>query len=75
MKHNTKKLYDETLLKSIMISTAITVVEYINENPDADYDDICDYIEFNYETIIKDTIDTFNTIEGGTGDKPIDFVG
>ncbi len=75
MKHNTKKLYDETLLVNIMITTAIIVFDYMNENSDIDCEEIKDFVEFNYDLIIQNTIETFNKIEGGTGDKPIDFVG
>jgi hypothetical protein len=58
--NNTKgrryRLYDEHLVRNIMLSTAISVIEYIRENPHADSDEICDFIEANAENIMGDTV-------------------
>ena len=50
------RLYDEHLVHNIMLSTSLSVIEYLRENPHADYDEICDFIEANTENIISDTV-------------------
>ena len=50
------KLYDENLVHNIMLSTGLSVFEYIQDNPRTDSDDICDFIEVNAPTIVADTI-------------------
>ncbi|NLD91571.1 MAG: hypothetical protein GX639_02770 [Fibrobacter sp.] len=55
------RLYDENLVHNIMISTGMSVLEYIRENKYANTDDICEFVEFNARTIIEDTIEQLNT--------------
>ena len=50
------RLYDENLVHNIMLSTGLSVIEYMRENTKVDSDEICDFIESNAETIISDTI-------------------
>ena len=50
------RLYDEHLVHSIMLSTGLSVIEYVRENSHADSDEICDFIEANAEDIIDDTV-------------------
>ena len=50
------RLYDEHLVRSVMLSTALSVIEYLRENPHADYDEICDFIDVNAADIISDTV-------------------
>ncbi|MCL2689995.1 MAG: hypothetical protein FWE57_09155 [Chitinispirillia bacterium] len=57
------RLYDEHLLKNIMLSTGLSVLEYIRENGELDNDDICEFIETNAAAIIDDTIDHLSTTE------------
>jgi len=58
------RLYDEHLLKNIMLSTGLSVLEYIRENDgELDNDDICEFIETNAAAIIDDTIEHLNTTE------------
>ncbi|MGE5670799.1 MAG: hypothetical protein ACM31E_05095 [Fibrobacterota bacterium] len=68
------RLYDENLVHNIMISTGMSVLEYIRENKYANTDDICEFVEFNARTIIEDTIEQLNTNEDappkkGTGNS------
>lgn len=57
------RLYDENLVHNIMISTGMSVLEYMKENKYANTEDICEFVEFNARTIIEDTIDQLNTSE------------
>jgi len=57
------RLYDENLVHNIMISTGMSVLEYIRENKYANTDDICEFVEFNARTIIEDTIEQLNATE------------
>lgn len=50
------RLYDENLVHNIMLSTGLSVVEFIKENNGSDSDEVCDFVEANAETIINDTI-------------------
>jgi hypothetical protein len=54
------RLYDENLVHNIMLSTGLSVLEYLRENKNVDDDDICEFIEMNAETIIEDTIEQLN---------------
>jgi hypothetical protein len=50
------RLYDENLVHNIMLSTGLSVIEYLRENHNADSDEVCDFLETNAEVIINDTI-------------------
>jgi hypothetical protein len=50
------RLYDENLVHNIMVSTGLSVLEYLRENAQSDLNEICDFVEANAETIIGDTI-------------------
>ena len=50
------RLYDENLVHNIMMSTGLSVLEYLRENANADSDEICDFVEANAEMIVSDTI-------------------
>ncbi len=55
------RLYDENLVHNIMVSTGLSILEYIRENGDLDSDDICEFIEANAPGIIEDTIESLNS--------------
>lgn len=63
------RLYDENLVHNIMISTGMSVLEYIRENKYANTDDICEFVEFNARTIIEDTIEQLNAGDDGPPKK------
>jgi hypothetical protein len=44
-----------------MISTGMSVVEYMKDHKYANSDDVCEFVEFNARNIIDDTIDQLNT--------------
>ena len=60
MKGKNCKLYDENLVRNIMISTGLSIVEYIKQSKNVDAVDICDYIDRNADRIIEETIDDMN---------------
>ena len=49
-------MYDEELVKEIMISTALCVQELLMDDPQAAQDDIFDFIETNFKHIITETL-------------------
>jgi hypothetical protein len=56
------RLYDENLVHNIMLSTGLSVVEFMRENNGTDSDEVCDFVEANAETIINDTISHLKNI-------------
>jgi hypothetical protein len=60
MKGKCCKLYDENLVRNIMISTGLSIIEYIKQFKNVDAVDICDFIEQNADHIIDNTIDDMN---------------
>jgi hypothetical protein len=50
------KMYDEELVKEIMISTALCVQELLMDDPQAAQDDIFDFVETNFQHIITETL-------------------
>jgi hypothetical protein len=65
-KNRRYRLYDEHLVRNIMMSTAISVIAYVRENPNADSDEICDFIDANADNIMGDTVRQMK----GIGDPP-----
>ena len=58
------RLYDENLVHNIMLSTGLSVVEFMRDNGNADSDEVCDFVEANAEVIINDTIRHLKNING-----------
>jgi hypothetical protein len=52
-----KRLYEEKLVKDIMISTAFCVKDILQDDQNLTDDDIYEFIEANYQNVIKDTIE------------------
>lgn len=50
------RLFDENIVRSIMVSTGISLLEFINENDIIDIEDICEFVEYNADAIIDETI-------------------
>jgi len=53
---NTKKLYEEALVKEIMISTALCIQELIQDDANISEEEICLFLEENYPNIIEETL-------------------
>lgn len=52
-----KRLYDESLVRNIMLASAYCVKDLVDENPNFNDDDIYEFIENNYMNIIQDTLE------------------
>ena len=63
------KLFDEKLVRNIMITTTISVFEFMKEHKDADIKDICEFIDISSDYLIDDTIESINRMDesGFTG--------
>jgi hypothetical protein len=64
------KLYDENLVRHIMISTGISLYEFLQKKKEPAIDDICEFVEKNADTIIENTIEDMNS-SYGTPDDPV----
>ncbi|HLP43541.1 MAG TPA: hypothetical protein VK465_18715 [Fibrobacteria bacterium] len=49
-------MYDEELVKEIMISTALCVQELLMDDPQAEQDDVFEFVETNFRHIISETL-------------------
>ncbi len=49
-------MYDEDLVKEIMISTALCVQEMMLDDPNAKQDDLFEFVENNFRQIIRETL-------------------
>jgi hypothetical protein len=63
-------MYDEELVKEIMISTALCVQELLMDDPEAVQDDIFDFVETNFRHIITETLRAEREREMADGDGP-----
>jgi hypothetical protein len=57
------RLYDENLVHNIIISSGLSVLEYLKEHIDANNDEICEFLEINANAIIEDTIEELNSTD------------
>ena len=58
-----KKLYEEALVREIMVSTALCVNEFVNNFSIVNENIICQFLDENYKKIIDDTLN--NDVEDG----------
>jgi hypothetical protein len=49
-------MYDEDLVREIMISTALCIQELLMDDPQAQQDDIFEFVESNFQHIITETL-------------------
>lgn len=54
-----RRLYDESLVHNIMLAAAYCIKDLLEENPDLDDEDIYEFIEDNYLSIIQDTLEEY----------------
>ena len=54
------KLYDENIVRNIMISTGVSIMEFVKEHDIASAEDVCEFIEVNADKIIAETIKNLN---------------
>lgn len=64
------KMYEEELVKEIMISTALCVHEMLKDDPEARQDDIYEFIEASFRQIIDETLTAEREAEEEPGDIP-----
>ncbi len=64
------KMYEEELVKEIMISTALCVHEMLKDDPKAREDDIYEFIEASFRQIIDETLTSEREAEEEPGDLP-----
>jgi hypothetical protein len=57
------RLYDENLVHNIMLSTGLSIMEFLKKNKNAGYDEVCEFVELNSHVIIEDTIEQLNSAE------------
>ncbi len=57
------RLYDENLVHNIIVSSGLSVYEYLKEHRDANSDEICEFLEVNAGYIIEETIEQINSAE------------
>jgi len=57
------RLYDEDLLKSIMLSTGLSVCDFVRGKKEFNEEDVCTFVELNTERIIANTINEINEAE------------
>jgi hypothetical protein len=60
MKGKHCRLYDEQLVKNILITAGLSVYDLMTEKGVVDEEDICEFLEANADTIILDTIEDLN---------------
>jgi hypothetical protein len=68
MKEHYSRLFDENLVKNIMISTGLSMAEQFNKRMPVSAEELASWIERNAETIINNTIEELNAEE--TDDDP-----
>ena len=54
------RLYDENLVRNIMITTGISIMEFVKEHSEANTEEICEFVEYNADDIIAETIKNLN---------------
>ena len=54
--HDRLKMYDEEIVKEIMLSTALCVQEMLLDDPGARQDDVFEFVESNFRHIITETL-------------------
>ena len=66
------RLYDENIVRNIMISTGVSIMEYVKDHKAANADQVCKFIESNAEHIISETIKNLDRTEKIQDDDMID---
>ncbi len=51
-----KKLYEEALVKEIMVSTALCIQELVQDDKTINEEDVCQFLDENYRSIIEETL-------------------
>ncbi len=66
MKGSHCRLYDENLVRNIMITTSVSIMEFMKNNKMANTEEVCEFVEFNADDIITETIKNLNKDDAGS---------
>lgn len=69
MKGSRCRLFDENLVRSIMVSTGVSMLDYMKDKRIVDAGDICDFLDAHAEEIIENTIEEMSGDENGGEDE------
>lgn len=58
-----RRLFEESLVHNIMLATAYCIKDLLEDNPDLTDEDVYEFIEENYQSIIQDTLEEFQNQE------------
>lgn len=56
MKGRHCRLYDEHLVKNILISAGLMTVDYLKDKKVVDKEDVCEFLEVHADSIIDETL-------------------
>ena len=51
------RLFDDEVVRSIMMSTGVAVLDYLRQGKTPDEDEVCDFVNANAEMIIADALE------------------
>ncbi len=68
------KLYDENLVRNIMLWTGTSVFEYLSRKRGLSLDDVCEFVDLNADHIIENTIEDMNSHSEAPEDEEDDEV-
>ena len=70
------RLFDDEVVRHIMASAGVAVLDYLRQHKNVDEEEVCDFIDANAEMIIADTLDQMEgpggAGDGGAEDEPLD---
>jgi hypothetical protein len=69
MKGKMCKLYDENLVKGIIMSTAFTIIEFLKETKCNEPMDILEFVRINADQIIQNAVLDAEDIDSGSYDN------
>lgn len=63
------KLFDENLVRNILITSGISLFEFMKKNKQADINEVCNFINDNSDIFIKETIENMKDMEEDFSDE------
>jgi hypothetical protein len=57
------RLFDDEVVRSIMMSTGVAVLDYVRQRKPVDEEEVCDFVNANAEMIIADTLEEMENDE------------
>jgi hypothetical protein len=65
------RLFDDEVMRNIMVSTGVAVMDYLRQRKGVDEDEVCDFVDANADVIITNTLEEMEDSvreEGESGD-------